>query len=112
MKRTVVLLILAACGGGDPCKDAVANMVDSSMNDGSERKTVGKEQMAKAKEAVTGALAEVCRHDKWSAETTDCLKAATDFKSAHACEQKMTEGQQHAASKAIETALQGLPRPK
>jgi hypothetical protein len=110
MKRIpAVLLVLVACGG-DPCKDAVANMIEASMNDGGEHKAVDSDYMAKAKGAVADVLVDVCHRDKWSAAAMDCLKTANDFMSTHACQQTMTDAQQRAASKAIESALADLPK--
>jgi len=56
-------------------------------------------------------MAKLCVDDKWSAATTDCLKAATSSPASRACMAKLTPEQTKSMTTAMQTAMNQLLTP-
>lgn len=108
IKALAVVVMLAACGKGTPCRQAVQHMTDLASAEGEKRSNP---ETMKGFEAVADALTAACEKDKWPAEVTDCMKNAADFKAQRKCEDGLTPDQQHGAEKAVDDAMAKIVQP-
>jgi hypothetical protein len=78
----------------------------------SETETTGMpESMKNTMKSTMDLMAKLCVDDKWSSETTDCLKAATASASARACMAKLTPEQMKSMIAAMSSIVRAPKAP-
>lgn len=107
-----LVLAVAACGkGNDVCTDAIQHVSSFTPPPPKEAKPEMQKWILDVGAATTKSMLGSCQADKWSKETTDCLKAAAKAEDLDKCEKLLTPDQRQASGAAARKAMESIPQP-